>query len=35
VLVVDDQPPFVAARTLIASTPGFEFVGEATSGEVR
>ena len=34
VLIVDDQPPFlVAARKLIASTPGFEFVGEATSGE--
>jgi two-component system invasion response regulator UvrY len=34
VLIVDDQPPFrVAARRLIASTPGFEFVGEATSGE--
>jgi two-component system, NarL family, invasion response regulator UvrY len=34
VLIVDDQPPFlVAARQLIASTPGFEFVGEATSGE--
>jgi two-component system, NarL family, invasion response regulator UvrY len=34
VLVVDDQPPFLlAARQLIASTPGFAFVGEATSGE--
>ena len=34
VLIVDDQPPFlVAARRLIASTPGFESVGEATSGE--
>ena len=34
VLIVDDQPPFlVAARQLIASTPGFEFLGEATSGE--
>jgi two-component system, NarL family, invasion response regulator UvrY len=34
VLIVDDQPPFrVAARRLIESTPGFEFVGEATSGE--
>jgi two-component system invasion response regulator UvrY len=34
VLVVDDQPPFlVAARRLIESTPGFESVGEATSGE--
>ena len=34
VLIVDDQPPFLlAARRLIASTPGFEFVGEARSGE--
>jgi DNA-binding NarL/FixJ family response regulator len=34
VLVVDDQVPFlVAARQLIESTPGFEVVGEATSGE--
>ena len=34
VLVVDDQPPFlVAARRLIESTPGFEALGEATSGE--
>jgi two-component system invasion response regulator UvrY len=34
VLVVDDQPPFlVAARRLIESTPGFESLGEATSGE--
>lgn len=34
VLLVDDQPPFlVAARRLIDSTPGFESVGEATSGE--
>jgi DNA-binding NarL/FixJ family response regulator len=34
VLIVDDQRPFlVAARRLIASTPGFESVGEATSGE--
>ncbi len=34
VLIVDDQAPFlVAARQLIASTPGFEFVGEAASGE--
>ena len=33
-LVVDDQPPFLsAARRLIESTPGFEAVGEATSGE--
>ena len=34
VLVVHHPPPFLAAaRKLIASTPGFEFVGEATSGE--
>jgi two-component system, NarL family, invasion response regulator UvrY len=34
VLIVDDQRPFlVAARRLIESTPGFEAVGEATSGE--
>ena len=33
-LIVDDQQPFlVAARLLIASTPGFKSVGEATSGE--
>ncbi len=33
-LVVDDQPLFlVAARRLIDATPGFEHVGEATSGE--
>ena len=33
-LTVDDQPPFLeAARALIASTPGFELAGEATSGE--
>ena len=33
-LVVDDQPRFLAvARRLIESTPGFEYVGEATSGE--
>jgi CheY-like chemotaxis protein len=33
VLVVDDQPVFLrAARELIAATPGFEEVGEATSG---
>ena len=32
-LTVDDQPPFLeAARALIASTPGFELAGEATSG---
>jgi two-component system, NarL family, invasion response regulator UvrY len=34
VLIVDDQQPFLmAARRLIESTPGFESVGEATSGE--
>ena len=34
VLIVDDQPLFlVAARRLIASTPGFESVGEAMLGE--
>jgi len=33
VLVVDDQPVFLrAARELIAATPGFEVIGEATSG---
>ena len=33
-LVVDDQAGFlVAARQLIELTPGFELVGEATSGE--
>jgi DNA-binding NarL/FixJ family response regulator len=33
VLVVDDQPVFLrAARELIAATPGFEAIGEATSG---
>ena len=33
VLTVDDQPLFLdAARALIASTPGFELAGEATSG---
>jgi CheY-like chemotaxis protein len=33
VLTVDDQPVFLeAARALIASTPGFELAGEATSG---
>lgn len=33
-LIVDDQLAFlVAARRLIESTPGFESVGEATSGE--
>jgi len=34
VLVVDDQAPFrMAARLVIGRTPGFEVVGEATSGE--
>ena len=34
VLVVDDQEPFrSAARTVVELTPGFEVVGEATSGE--
>lgn len=33
-LVVDDQAPFhVAARQLIELTPGFDLLGEATSGE--
>lgn len=33
VLAVDDQPIFLrAARQLVADTPGFEHVGEATSG---
>jgi two-component system, NarL family, invasion response regulator UvrY len=33
VLAVDDQPIFLcAAQQLIADTPGFEQVGEATSG---
>jgi two-component system, NarL family, invasion response regulator UvrY len=33
VLAVDDQPIFLrTARALIAATPGFEQVGEATSG---
>jgi two-component system, NarL family, invasion response regulator UvrY len=34
VLVVDDQPLFLdVAREVIEATPGFEAVGEATSGE--
>jgi DNA-binding NarL/FixJ family response regulator len=34
VLTVDDQPYFrVAALDVIAATPGFETVGEASSGE--
>ena len=33
VLAVDDQPIFLrAARQLVADTPGFEHVGEATCG---
>ena len=33
-LAVDDQPIFLrAARQLIADTPGFEQVGEATTGQ--
>jgi two-component system, NarL family, invasion response regulator UvrY len=34
VLIVDDQEPFRrAARTVVTATPGFQVVGEATSGE--
>jgi DNA-binding NarL/FixJ family response regulator len=34
VLIVDDQRPFrVAARSVVGVTPGFEVVGEASSGE--
>jgi len=34
VLVVDDQAPFrIAARSVVRATPGFEVVGEAKSGE--
>jgi two-component system, NarL family, invasion response regulator UvrY len=34
VLIVDDQLPFrVAARAVVRATPGFEVVGEASSGE--
>jgi two-component system, NarL family, invasion response regulator UvrY len=34
VLVVDDQLPFrLAARSVVRATAGFEVVGEATSGE--
>jgi len=34
VLIVDDQMPFrMAARSVVAVTPGFEVVGEAISGE--
>ncbi len=34
VLVVDDQLPFrMAAKTVVRVTPGFDVVGEAESGE--
>jgi two-component system invasion response regulator UvrY len=34
VLIVDDQLPFrLAARSVVGVTPGFEVVGEARSGE--
>jgi DNA-binding NarL/FixJ family response regulator len=34
VLVVDDQPPFrIAAKSVVRVTPGFDVVGEAESGE--
>jgi DNA-binding NarL/FixJ family response regulator len=34
VLVVDDQLPFrMAAKTVVRVTPGFEVIGEAESGE--
>jgi two-component system invasion response regulator UvrY len=34
VLIVDDQMPFrMAARSVVGATPGFEVVGEAKSGE--
>ena len=34
VLVVDDQPPFrLAAKSVVRMTPGFELSGEAASGE--
>ncbi len=34
VLIVDDQEPFrLAARTVVQVTPGFELAGEASSGE--
>ena len=34
VLVVDDQAPFrAAAKAVVAATPGFHVVAEATSGE--
>jgi two-component system invasion response regulator UvrY len=34
VLVVDDQAPFLrAARAVLREAPGFDLIGEATSGE--
>jgi two-component system invasion response regulator UvrY len=34
VLIADDRAPFRrAARAVVSATPGFEVVGEATSGE--
>lgn len=34
IVTVDDQPAFlIAARAIIASTPGFELVGESADGE--
>jgi DNA-binding NarL/FixJ family response regulator len=34
VLIADDQTPFrAAARAVVGAEPGFELVGEATSGE--
>jgi len=34
VVTVDDQPHFyAAARAIVASTPGFELVGDASCGE--
>ncbi len=34
VLIADDQAPFrTAARSVVAAAPGFQLVGEATSGE--
>ena len=34
VLLVDDHPPFLRAmRAVVEETPGFDVVGEATSGE--
>jgi two-component system invasion response regulator UvrY len=34
VLIVDDQPPFrMAARAVVRTTPGFDVLAEAASGE--